>query len=55
VGLAELAPGKPVRCLVTHADGTTDTLMLHHSYGEAQVVWFKIGSALNLFHSTPMA
>jgi aconitate hydratase len=55
VGLADLAPGKPVQCIITHADGTTDTLLLNHSYGEAQVVWFKIGSALNLFHSTHTA
>lgn len=50
VGLAALVPGKPVQCLITHADGTTDTLLLNHSYGAAQVAWFKVGSALNLFH-----
>jgi aconitate hydratase len=55
VGLADLTPGKPVQCIITHADGTTDALLLNHSYGEAQVVWFKIGSALNLFHSTHTA
>jgi len=52
VGLADLAPGKPVQCLVQHPDGTTHTLLLNHSYGEAQVVWFKVGSALNLFHQS---
>jgi len=50
VSLNELAPGKPVECRVTHADGTSDTLLLQHSYGESQVEWFRRGSALNLFH-----
>jgi aconitate hydratase A / 2-methylisocitrate dehydratase len=49
-GLKDLAPGKPVTCVVRHADGTTDTLALRHSYGASQVEWFKRGSALNLFH-----
>jgi aconitate hydratase len=50
VGLKDLAPGKPVTCIVRHADGTTETLLLRHSYGASQVEWFKRGSALNLFH-----
>jgi aconitate hydratase len=50
VGLRELAPGKPVTCIVQHADGTSETLLLNHSYGSSQLEWFKRGSALNLFH-----
>jgi aconitate hydratase len=50
VGLKELAPGRPVTCLVHHADGHVETLMLNHSYGPAQFEWFRRGSALNLFH-----
>jgi len=49
-GLAELAPDRPVTCVVAHADGTAHTLMLNHSYAAAQVAWFRAGSALNLFH-----
>ncbi len=49
-GLSDLAPGKPVRCTVTHSDGTTDELELDHSFGAKQVEWFRAGSALNLFH-----
>jgi aconitate hydratase A / 2-methylisocitrate dehydratase len=49
-GLKDLAPGKSVTCIVRHADGTTETLSLRHSYGASQVEWFKRGSALNLFH-----
>jgi len=29
-------------------DGTKETLKLNHTYNEAQVEWFKAGSALNL-------
>jgi aconitate hydratase len=50
VGLQDLAPGKPVTCIVKHADGTSETLQLNHSYGASQVQWFKLGSALNMFH-----
>ena len=49
-GLGDLAPGKPVNCIVRHSDGATETLGLGHSFGAAQVEWFKAGSALNLFH-----
>ncbi len=50
VGLDDLAPSKPVECNVRHADGSSETLWLHHSYGASQIEWFRRGSALNLFH-----
>ena len=50
VGLKNLAPGKPVECRVKHADGTTETLMLNHTFSGPQLEWFRKGSALNLFH-----
>ena len=53
VGLSDLTPGKPVTCLVQHADGSTETLDLNHSYGASQIDWFRRGSALNLFHEAP--
>jgi aconitate hydratase len=49
LGLASMAPGKPVECLVRHADGTTETLRLSHSFAASQLEWFRAGSALNLF------
>ena len=51
VGLATMAPGKPVECRIQHADGTTETLKLNHSFGASQLEWFRKGSALNLFHA----
>ena len=50
VGLNEITPGKPVHCSINHADGTSETLELNHSYGDNQFQWFRVGSALNLFH-----
>jgi aconitate hydratase len=50
VGLAAMAPGKPVDCVVRHADGTTETLKLNHTFSASQLEWFRKGSALNLFH-----
>lgn len=51
VGLSDLAPGKPVECNISHADGTSETLYLNHTFGESQLAWFRLGSALNLFHA----
>jgi aconitate hydratase len=48
LGLSDLAPGAPVRCVVAHADGSGETLLLRHSYGASQLAWFRAGSALNL-------
>jgi aconitate hydratase len=50
VGLEEMAPGQPVECRVKHADGTTETLWLNHTFSASQLEWFRQGSALNLFH-----
>jgi aconitate hydratase len=47
VDLKSLAPGKPVKCVVKHADGKTDSFMLNHTLNEGQINWFKSGSALN--------
>jgi aconitate hydratase A / 2-methylisocitrate dehydratase len=50
VGLANLAPGKPVECGIEHADGTQETLWLNHTFSAGQLEWFRAGSALNVFH-----
>ena len=48
IGLSELAPGVAVRCLVAHADGSVETLLLSHSFSAAQLAWFRAGGALNV-------
>ncbi len=47
LGLAQLAAGAPVECVLSRADGTRERLWLAHSYTEAQLEWFRAGSALN--------
>ena len=42
------SPGKPLTIEVVHADGSTDTIIANHSYNDAQINWFKEGSALNV-------
>jgi len=47
VGLAVLAPGKPVEVRLHRADGTIGTIQARHSLTEKQIQWFRAGSALN--------
>ena len=46
--LAEFTPGKQITIELVHGDGSTDVIMANHTYNEAQIEWFKAGSALNL-------
>jgi aconitate hydratase len=48
VGLASLAPGREMQCILHHADGSNETLWLMHSYSDVQLAWFRAGSALNV-------
>ena len=48
VGLADMAPGKPVKCVVKTPNRIAETLWLDHSFSAAQLEWFRAGSALNL-------
>lgn len=51
VDLNNLQPGKQVKCIITHADGNKEEIMLNHSYNQAQIEWFKAGSALNVLRN----
>ena len=46
--LAAFTEGKQLTLEIVHMNGTTETIMLNHTYNEAQIDWFKAGSALNL-------
>ena len=48
VDLVDFAPGKQLTLEVVHADGSTDSIKLNHTYNAQQIEWFKAGSALNL-------
>ena len=46
--IEEFAPDKPLTIEVTHADGSKDTIIANHTYNDAQIAWYREGSALNL-------
>ena len=46
--LDQFAADKPMHLEFVHADGSKDEIEVNHTYNEAQIGWFKAGSALNL-------
>lgn len=51
IGLQNLSPEKPLKALLLHDDGSSDTIVLNHTFNANQIDWFKAGSALNLVKS----
>lgn len=47
LGFESFAPGKPLQIRLDHADGSSDTFNVNHSYNDQQIEWVKAGSALN--------
>lgn len=47
LGLTTFRPGIPLTLVIHHADGSEDRCLLNHTYNQAQIEWFKAGSALN--------
>ncbi len=50
-GLAGFSQGKPLTVTLHHADGTSVSFPVNHTYNENQIEWFRAGSALNLISS----
>jgi aconitate hydratase len=48
LGLTTFSPGKSLKVVAHHADGTSDEIVANHTYNQNQIDWFKAGSALNL-------
>ena len=46
--IADFSPGKPLTIVLRHADGSEDTIVVNHTYNDAQIEWYRKGSALNL-------
>ncbi|MFM6934075.1 MAG: aconitate hydratase [Flavobacteriales bacterium] len=46
--LASFAPGKQITLKLNHANGSSEEILLNHTYNDSQIEWFKAGSALNL-------
>ena len=47
-GLTNFTPGTPLTLVLTHKDGSTDTIKANHTYNQQQIEWFKAGGALNI-------
>jgi aconitate hydratase len=47
-GLKALAPGKPVKAVIHHAEGGEEEFDLLHTMSVEQIEWFKAGAALNI-------
>ncbi len=48
IGLTNFAPNQPLSMVLNHADGSSETISVNHSYNEQQIEWFKAGGALNI-------
>ena len=48
IDLDAFEEGEQLTLETVHNNGTTDTIMLNHTYNQTQIDWFKAGSALNL-------
>jgi aconitate hydratase len=46
--LTSFAPDKPLTLVLSHKDGSTDTVLANHTYNAQQIEWFKEGGALNI-------
>ena len=51
IGLTSFTPGKPLQLVLHHANGSTDTIDVNHSYNQQQIEWFKAGGALNVIRA----
>jgi aconitate hydratase len=50
--LAEFQTGKTIKIKIIHNDVSVDIVECNHTYNEAQIAWFRAGSALNLIRET---
>jgi aconitate hydratase len=48
IGLTNFAPGTPLTLVLTHKDGSSDSIHANHTYNQQQIEWFKAGGALNI-------
>ena len=48
IDIAGFAPDTPLTVEIAHADGSKDTIKVNHTYNDAQIAWYREGSALNL-------
>jgi len=49
--LDSFSPNKQLTLLAKHSNGTQDEILCDHTYNQAQIDWFRAGSALNLIRT----
>lgn len=54
IGLTEFAENTPLTVVLHHADGSTDSFKVNHTYNEQQIEWFKAGGALNIIRANSL-
>ena len=50
-GLSDFSEKQPIQCIVEHVNGTSEEIILNHSYSNSQIEWFKTGSAMNVLRN----
>jgi aconitate hydratase len=55
IGLTNFTPNVPLQMVLNHADGTSETINVNHSYNTQQIDWFKAGGALNIIRKEAAA
>jgi aconitate hydratase len=48
IGLETFSANQPLQLVLHHADGSSQTIQVNHTYNEQQIEWFKAGGALNI-------
>ena len=51
IDLDSFSEGKSLTMIANHEDGTENIIICNHTYNQAQIEWFKAGSALNLIRA----
>jgi len=51
-GLSIIEKTEIIKIKIIHNDGSVDIVECNHTYNEAQIAWFRAGSALNLIRES---
>jgi aconitate hydratase len=51
IGLTAFAPNTPLTLVLNHKDGSSESILVNHTYNEQQIEWFKAGGALNIIRA----
>jgi aconitate hydratase len=54
-GLNHFAPGTPLTVVLHHINGTSESIIVNHTYNDPQIEWFKAGAALNIIRRKALA